>query len=169
MGHSYEKQVSKILKDKNIVDAPVDVFRIAGELGMQVEFEDLEEDVSGVMVCDKNNIRVAINESHHSNRQRFTLAHEIGHSVLHMDDQDRVFVDRRFFRNKASSTGELKHEIEANAFAADLLMPRKMVQRYLKSHTNIQDFDVYKLAIKFGVSEQAMTLRLVRLGYIQPD
>ena len=88
--------------------------------------------------------------------------------LLHADE-DRVFVDRRFFRNAWASKGELREEIEANAFAASLLMPKRFIAQNIEPGTGITDLDVFRLATRFEVSEQAMTLRLVKLGYIEPD
>ena len=163
-----ERRATRLLRDHGVVEPPVDVEPLAEALGMSVTYERLDNDVSGLMLFENGAARVAINETHHRNRQRFTLAHEIGHLLLHAKD-DRVFVDRRFFRNQWASKGELREEIEANAFAASLLMPRSFVERYVESGSGITDVDVFRLATRFEVSEQAMTLRLVKLNYIESD
>src|SRR3954470_4270018 len=67
---------------------------------------------------------IGINSSHPETRKRFTIAHEMGHLVLHQLDQ--VHVDKQFLvklRDDISSQAIDPHEIEANAFAAALLMP----------------------------------------------
>ena len=163
-----ERRATKLLRDHGVTSPPVDVEGIAKAVGISVNYERLENDVSGLMLFENGVAKVAINESHHRNRQRFTLAHEIGHVLLHAKD-DRVFVDRRFFRNEWSSKGELREEIEANAFAASLLMPQSLIKQYLDTEGGITDIDVFRLATRFEVSEQALTLRLVRLNYIEPD
>ena len=142
---------------------------MAAALDISVQHERMDADISGLVVIHNGSARVAINQNHHRNRQRFTLAHEIGHVILHANDEDRVFVDKRFFRNELSSRGELREEIEANSFAASLLMPKSMIKENICATEGITDLELFRLAIKFEVSEQAMTLRLVRLGYIQPD
>ena len=119
-----ETEANKLLKQFEIDEPPVDVERIADSLGIEVNYESLDADVSGVMLLEKGKKSVAINSNHHSNRQRFTLAHEIAHLMLHTSsNEERIFIDKRFFRNDASSTGAVREEIDANTFAAYLLMP----------------------------------------------
>ena len=164
----FERRATRLLRGHDVTSPPVDLESIAKALGISVNYERLDNDVSGLLLLENGVARVAINQSHHRNRQRFTLAHEIGHVLLHATG-DRVFVDRRFFRNEWSSKGELREEIEANAFAASLLMPRSLIEQYLDTESGITDIDVFRLATRFEVSEQAMTLRLVKLNYIEPD
>ena len=163
-----ERRAAKLLRDHDVTGPAVDVEALAEALGISVQYERLASDMSGVLLVENGTASVAINESHHRNRQRFTLAHEIGHVLLHADE-DRLFVDRRFFRNEWSSKGELREEIEANAFAASLLMPRRFVTQCIEPGAGITELDVFRLATRFEVSEQAMTLRLVKLGFIEPD
>ncbi len=168
MSQGFERRATKLLRDHDEFSPPVDVEALARALGISVNFEELDSDVSGVMLIEDGSVKVAINAAHHRHRQRFTLAHEIGHVLLHAKG-DRVFVDRRFFRNEWSSRGELREEIEANAFAAALLMPKLLIREYVDAESGITDIDVFRLATQFAVSEQAMTLRLVKLNYIEPD
>lgn len=172
MSTKAERRAAKLLRDHGVIAPAVDVQALAAALDIAVQYERFTGEMSGVLLIENGTASVAINESHHHNRQRFTLAHEIGHVLLHAGE-DRVFVDRRFFRNAGSSKGELREEIEANAFAASLLMPRHFVrqciEQYFQPGTGITDLDVFRLATRFEVSEQAMTLRLVKLGYIEPD
>lgn len=163
------KEARRLIKEFAIKTPPVDVEGIAKLMGISVNYERLDNEVSGLVLFEKGRARVAINRSHHRNRQRFTLAHEIGHVRLHAKGEDRVFVDKRFFRNEASSKGELREEIEANAFAASLLMPECFIRKHIDSEDGITDLEVFRMATKFEVSEQAMTLRLVRLNLIEPD
>ena len=163
-----ERRAAKLLREHGVTAPAVDVEALAEALDISVQYERLASDMSGVLLVEDRSAKVAVNESHHRNRQRFTLAHEIGHVLLHAAE-DRVFVDRRFFRNAWSTKGELREEIEANAFAASLLMPKRFIAQHLEPGTGITDLDVFRLATRFEVSEQAMTLRLVKLGYIEPD
>ncbi|ANO50075.1 ImmA/IrrE family metallo-endopeptidase [Woeseia oceani] len=168
MTQQFERRATRLLRDHDALSPPVDVEALARTLGMSVNFEELDSDVSGLMLIEDGHVKVAINAAHHRHRQRFTLAHEIGHMLLHVTG-DRVFVDRRFFRNEWSSKGELREEIEANAFAAALLMPGLLIRQHVDAKKGITDIDVFRLATLFAVSEQAMTLRLVKLNYIEPD
>ncbi len=163
-----ERRAAELLREHGITAPAVDAGALAEALGISVQYERLADDMSGVLLVEGGTAKVAINDSHHRNRQRFTLAHEIGHVLLHAGE-DGLFVDRRFFRNEWSSKGELREEIEANAFAASLLMPRRFVAQCIEPGAGITDLDVFRLATRFEVSEQAMTLRLVKLGFIEPD
>lgn len=142
---------------------------LARELGLKIVFEKLDADVSGVLVLRESSPVIFINADQHSNRQRFTIAHEIGHYLLHK--QEQVHVDNEFsvvYRNNKSSTGEDQHEIEANQFAAEILMPENCVEKYLSENkiTTITETTIAEMAEFFGVSLQAMTIRLSVLGLI---
>ena len=111
---------------------------------------------------------IGYNRSHVPVRQRFTIAHEIGHYVLHRKSGD-LFIDRHhkvFARDKSSSRGEDEKEVEANAFAAALLMPEELVEEELdRIGFDLGDeADVRELANKFNVSTQSMLFRLTNLG-----
>lgn len=108
-------------------------------------------------------------------RSRFSIAHELGHYLLHKDSRS-LFIDKRNFavyhRNELSSTGEDRLEIEANRFAAALLMPTDMLRNEItKNDFDLGDEEVQSsLAKRFNVSTQAMAYRLASLGMFElPD
>ena len=70
------------------------------------------------------------------------------------------------FRDSRSSQAVDKKEMEANEFAAELLMPRKFLAKALKNETvDLEDDDkIESLAKSFGVSTQALTFRLINLN-----
>jgi Zn-dependent peptidase ImmA (M78 family) len=77
-----------------------------------------------------------------------------------------VHVDRVIMRNSSSSEGTDLREIEANQFAASLLMPAEMVHHHLQAlKSQYIEAVVRQLAKQFKVSEQAMAFRLSSLGY----
>ena len=86
-------------------------------------------------------------------RRRFTIAHEIGHFVLH---PQRLSPERGGAVNAALRA----QEREADQFAAELLMPEPLVREAVVE----QGGDVERLAGRFDVSRQAMQTRLRRLG-----
>lgn len=103
-------------------------------------------------------------------RQRFTIAHELGHMLLHGKQQD-MFIDRSHavvFRRAGKSDQSERREIEANGFAAEILMPRDFLLADWENEKNIDGFDaealIAKLARRYQVSSQAMTIRLTVLG-----
>jgi len=152
---------------------PVDVERVARHLGLKIAYAELGEDVSGLLISKGDTSLIAVQAAEAPNRRRFTIAHEIGHFHLRhqFEPGEHVHVDHGHAitpRNSRSSTGEDMKEIEANQFAASLLMPSKLVEARIKAlHTaSLRDYHVTLLANEFQVSEQAMTIRLSTLGYL---
>jgi Zn-dependent peptidase ImmA (M78 family) len=146
---------------------PIDVIRIAAEQGLTVRYEPMEETVSGMLVIRDDQRVIAVNQTHHEHRRRFTIAHELGHYFLHRDHSS-VFVDAVYYRDESSSEGTKQQEIAANAFAAELLMPEEVLRARF-SYQPVADADdklIRAAARQFGVSAQALTIRLTALGLI---
>lgn len=158
-----ETQAKQLLAKAGVDAVPVPVERVAEYLGIKVDMSDLGDDCSGVLVRDGDRAVIGVNWAHHANRQRFTIAHEIGHFVLH---EGETYVDKGFsvnFRDLESGSGKKREEVQANAFAAALLMPAELVRSAFKTHRfDLADDgdDLRLLAEKFGVSAQAMAIRL---------
>lgn len=165
--------VGRTLEAHAIESPPVAVERIAAALGICVQYEPAENELSGFLLRDfiHRKAIIGVNDLHPENRQRFTIAHELGHYLLH--EQEKLHVDRRFqiqLRDGNSSKGESEEEKEANLFAAELLMPASFIQQDLAGVEGLDledDAAIADLAKKYGVSTQAMTFRLAYLGYIQ--
>lgn len=160
-----EEKAEKLLSDLKINSLPINPELCARQLKVIVEDSALDDDISGIFLAEEDNYYIIYNRFESAQRQRFTIAHELGHYILHKNSG--VFVDRKqktLFRNAASTTGEVLKEREANAFAAALLMPKFLVEREIRQ---ITDFDniVESLAEKFEVSKSAMSFRLSNLGY----
>lgn len=65
-------------------EPPVDPARIAEEiLGVVVVEVDMPPDMSGMLVREPARVVIGVNEGHSGPRQRFTIAHELGHFHLH--------------------------------------------------------------------------------------
>lgn len=161
-----EEQANELLTKHAQYSAPIDVINIIESEGIKLIKDDMDGDHSGFLLVENGAATVAINSEHHPNRQRFTAAHELGHYVLHSKGRDRFFVDKAYFRGPSASAGTDAQEIEANRFAACLLMPANMLREYAR-HNSLTDLEIYKLSTIFGVSEQAMTLRLTNLHLIE--
>lgn len=169
--------VEKLLVDNAIDKAPVDIVRLAKNHGLQIIKQPAEEDLSGFLFRNKDNIAtvIGVNSNQHPNRQRFTIAHELGHYLLHPTGgaADDMHVDRGGFsvkrRDTKSSEGVDEEEMEANLFAAEILMPRKFLARDIgASESVILDEDgvlLSRLAKQYKVSTQALAFRLAYLGY----
>jgi Zn-dependent peptidase ImmA (M78 family) len=143
---------------------PVRVEELAEHLGIEIRREEFPDDISGALFRGEGRALIAINRSHHSNRQRFTIAHELGHYLLHPDSPANYDAKHQVgvhFRGKTRNGEWDSKEIEANRFAAELLMPRRMI---LAAMDDIRgDLDASGLAHLFEVSEEAMTYRLAEL------
>jgi Zn-dependent peptidase ImmA (M78 family) len=159
-----QRDVDALLSRYNVVEPPVDIVRIAESQGAEISYEHLEDDLCGFFVSGKTNLIIGINKWHHVNRQRFTIAHELGHSILH--DFDDVHIDRGFkFRSSVSAKAIDVEEIEANTFAAWVLIPERMLLSDIRS-TGIDlqdDSRIQELAKRYAVSQQSMSFRLLNL------
>lgn len=145
---------------------PVDLEKVASAKGAQIRYSDLAGDISGILFREGDRRVIIVNEHHPVARQRFTIAHEIGHLALHRGVD--VHVDEGFrynFRNPRSATAEDIEEIEANAFAANLLMPADWLRNDIRAHTLDlnDDSEIAELADKYQVSPQAILIRLSTL------
>lgn len=178
--YKHIRRITETLLDQNkIYQAPVDVEDIAAKMGLDVHASPTDMNISGFLLRDVARRRAAIgvNNNHSVNRQRFTIAHEIGHFLLHEGDVHFDRVDgsdqglRLNFRSDSSIEGSDESEIEANVFAAELLMPLKFLAKDVVALGPLDmlsdnDDQLKALAGKYRVSSQALTFRLVNLGYI---
>lgn len=163
--------VKKILDDLEITKARIPVEDIAAYFKLKIHYNPFEGDISGCLLRDREgNGIIGINSSHHENRQRFTIAHEIGHYLLHKGEP--TFIDRKFERiNFRSGSGapvvdtDKIEEIEANKFAAELLMPQDFLIKDILSSNDIEDGNLIdELSEKYGVSSQSLAIRLTNLN-----
>lgn len=166
------KQAAANILKKYEMSLPIDIELIVSSEGVILHREKLEDAVSGMLVIKNNQVVIGVNAKHHPNRQRFTIAHEFGHYLLHRN-LSNIFFDESlvFFRDEQSSEGSKYQEIEANNFAAELLMPEKLLREKITQQP-VDAFDdsdnslIQQLAKNFGVSIQALTIRLTKLGLI---
>jgi Zn-dependent peptidase ImmA (M78 family) len=119
--------------------------------------------------------RVGTSRSAHPiTQQRYSMAHEIAHLVLHR--HRLMFVDKLFRVTVPGAPGGPhypREEVEANGFAAALLMPAAMIDVAMsRSIRGVGDKDndalIEELARRFQVSSQAMEYRLTSLGRLIP-
>lgn len=143
---------------------PVPVEKIATKHGIKIETAYLDDELSGMSFVKNDVSVIVVNGNHHPNRRRFTVAHELGHHLLHRPYlENNVHVDKVIYRNEVASQGTDRKEIQANAFAAELLMPASDLARYHAVDFNDEDF-LADLAKRLKVSVSALTYRLVNLG-----
>jgi len=168
-----QMEAVKLLQKYNVRSAPVPLENIADSLGVAIRKTKLDSKVDGFLYSTTGKSVIGVNQSNVRPRQRFTIAHELGHfllhrrQILHVDEKDALSL-----RNQLSAQGVDPYEIEANSFAANLLMPRELLAGDL-STIRIDPEDtkgkrtIKLLADKYEVSEQALLIRLGTLGFIR--
>lgn len=137
-----------ILKELKISSPPIRLADIVKYLGYQVTPRDFDDGLSGVQITSPQDCFIAYNNNFHVHRKRFTVAHEIGHSILGHTSLN----DQEFDLNSQDT-----NEVEANQFAAELLVPLNMLKKDVGSGIKSTD----QLAIRYWVSKDAMGWRLL--------
>jgi len=169
-----ENKALNLLSNLKINELPIPIKKIVKSLKIELTSYNLGCDISGVCVIENDKARIGFNPLESEVRQRFTIAHELGHYYLkHYKDNNGLFVDnvKVMFRRQGATSNEMKQEREANSFAASILMPSNLVEIEYNQIINKDPFltddkIVHQLANKFRVSEIAMTYRLINLRYI---
>lgn len=155
-------------------DAPVPVELIGETLvGLQLEWQPLtaRSEQPRVLAALTAQRVVFLNEAerptfdHVGGLLRFTIAHEIGHCVLHLD-QDVATPAQTDVVCREGERG--RREREANFYAAALLMPVPLLEAHLGDSKAISWQTVFRLRARFDVSISAMRHRLSQLGYAVP-
>ena len=161
-----EATVHDLLRKYKIKASSIPVDEIAEKEGASIMFKQFNNEISGLLLRQGDNAIIAVEKDQPHTRRRFTVAHELAHLMLHHGKELRV--DTKFrvnLRSPESSTAEDVEEIEANAFAAALLVPETFLKKDLEGVVfDVEDTEqVDKLAKRYDVSTQAMTIRLVNL------
>ena len=171
------KEARRVLTAENVKAPSVPIRQIAEKYAHLVE-QVLPEDISGMLVPLNPPLKgkawaIVVNRSNGQVRKRFTIAHELGHLLMHNfagphADASSAFKVR--FRDALSADGSVLEEIEANQFAAELLMPEELLVPRLRElgfdYAAEEDESQQKLAGlagSFGVSQQALQIRLSNL------
>ncbi|WP_227287008.1 ImmA/IrrE family metallo-endopeptidase [Boseongicola sp. H5] len=140
---------------------PVDVHQLTAALGVRLKTAFLAPNISGMLERVGEKFLITLNTGDSYTRQRFTLAHELGHYMLHRHlvgdglDDDRAYRSTNVGKYHNTMIGP-KEETEANKFAASLLMPSESVNREWAKPGSTPA----QMASLFGVSEHAMSIRL---------
>jgi Zn-dependent peptidase ImmA (M78 family) len=163
-----KETATKLLQNHKLT-SPVDLKKLVKLLDITVEKKSFTRNISGLIKRESKKEGkpiIVVNKNDVEKRQRFTIAHEIGHYLLHSNHF--LFIDEKdlssiHFRNKKSSQAIDIKEIQANQFAAELLMPTNDVIVELKKKLK-QDVDILKivkeLSEHYEVSTTAMTIKV---------
>jgi len=149
--------LADVFGDTEKIDVPINLSKVLEKYKIDLEYGKFpSNDISGAF--DRSSNRIYISEDDVYHRQAFTLAHELGHIILHADKDKEIFYRYQTFNLEKENGVE---ETEANWFAASLLMPKTIILKFW-----ILTKDVNKLADIFGVSNSAMFYRLKHLGLL---
>ena len=170
-----QQLVQNIMQQYNLQSIPVDIEALAGHIGAEIKRDHFDLTLSGFALQKNGAKYIGVNSEEGYERQRFTIAHELGHLFLHK--QDSVSYDKGagvvMLRDIHASQGTDIKEIEANRFAAELLMPEVSIRQDLSDHGDIDLMAadeksiklIAELAAKYEVSIQAMSIRLTTLYF----
>lgn len=165
--------VASLLK-KYQESVPVNVEGFIRTVGAELKKDaELPKGISGQVVRNpEGRYVVSTAKGEHYFRQRFTMAHELGHLILHRSLLDRVGGVDDNVKYRSTTEGDiynsfidLVHERQANSFAANLLMPAEKVREKLDEFSTQGRTPTLKdMYQEFQVSRSAMEWRLKNLG-----
>lgn len=146
--------------DGFLEEHPVKLGAIAERLGVKVLLSTLPRGTSGQIGQEDNDFVIRINRHEAKHRQRFTLAHELAHYLLH---RDRIVAEGGWSENVLlrAPNQPVQIEYEANRLASDLVIPSDLLARATAEYTGPMTSEVIEdLARRFGVSTAAMEIKL---------
>lgn len=145
----------------------IDIIKLANTLGIRVYSTD-DIGVAAFIAYDNSEqlYEIYVNSNESRPRQRFSIAHEIAHYILHKDKICEFGVVGRQNVNSLSA----KEERQADNLAADILMPIECIEKFLKDNNiseddKISDSIIKKISKEFEVSEPVSRIRLRDMGY----
>lgn len=149
---------------------PVDVAQICYDLGIRLmpfDFKPIEQDESmredvqqrgeilGAVVAEEDDLAILYRQEDSKNRRRFTIAHELAHCCLHMQPNEQSHVEFRI-----DSQSDDSREIDANTFAGELLIPKKILLKLIGISNSVKEEMIPNLSKMFMVSDNVMRARL---------
>lgn len=145
----------------HLLELPVNVGAVARALGLRVLASTLDLGISGEIRPDPDSeagYTIRVNRHEVKHRQRFTVAHEIAHYLLHRGLIQNGITDNVMYRSKLPS----KYEAQANRLAADMIMPRSTIGEWLQSNYKLGygESDLPHIADAWRVSKEAAAIRL---------
>ena len=134
---------------------PVDIISLCERIGPEVfEASDMPKHLSGFIQREPGDkFKIYYNGNEPKTRQRFTVAHELAHYILHRGELKDEYPESVLLRGGLSN----KKETEANKLAAAILMPYDKLDAYVEGHL---DSSIEEVAKVFGVSAQTMSIRM---------
>jgi Zn-dependent peptidase ImmA (M78 family) len=156
-----ERRADAFMDKHSLHKLPVNVYQAAYDLGVRVSFEEFPSKfymkLKGFCYREKDFSLIGLNKNHPAVLQRFTLAHELHHYLYDFN------VDKYLC---GPSNEDSSLEWNAESFAAELLMPRKFLNKLVNTPLNIRYLTIHLVAEHFGVSYEAAAIRLARFRLI---
>lgn len=153
------EDIYQIAEKNRIKTLPFDIEKLITLFGIEICFEDLDRLMSGYIEKRNSSWVVGVNKYHSPRRQRFTLAHELSHYLLHKEIiEQKKHTDKNLFRDETSN----QIEKEANDLASEILIP----QEEFKKQVDNGNRNFLSLADYFNVSIAAARYKAYKLGYI---
>lgn len=157
-----EEFTSDILLNNDMYTIPVDVIMLAHNNDIRVFEAELDKNISGAIRFNNETkkFEILVNSKDVKVRQRFTIAHELGHFFLHKDilESEDIHIDILYRTEKTPE--EVEREKEVDYFAGALLMNMTLLKKLRNNYS------ITELADLFEVSASAMTVRLDILGIL---
>lgn len=159
-----QSKAREILTELSITTPPILIEDVIESFGLKLEQINGIDKFEGQLIPEKRLIR--INQNKPKNRQRFTIAHELGHWVLYhqgrifeTDEEPALLSLNGFSPSLESSYSHKQREAEANYFAGELLIPIKWLEIDWKKYNP----DIKKLSDLYQVSEEALWKKILEL------
>lgn len=158
--HQPAYAANELIEKAGINRPPVDVHSLARRCGLLILERDFPDALAGLVFAHRDGAVIGVNTTHARVRQRFSIAHELGHYLLGHHEATGHDGGLHIDVSEGTPPGyNYRAERSANEFAADLLMPRRLVAAEFERTPSPA-----RLARKFEVSEIAMGYRLLNLG-----
>jgi IrrE N-terminal-like domain len=144
-----KREAASLLARYGYDQPPIDPVHIARQEGIGVKFVTFTGEYSRASgFFDPKENAIYVNKDEYPLRQTFTIAHELGHAKLHMDwvNSDSYHI---FWRDPERNSNADPHEKEANAFAANLLLPRKILDKYYRSYSMETLSSLFAVSVPF--------------------
>ena len=159
-------KLAEIIREACDLQTPVDLRQAVERLGGTIEKESAAE-YEAMVTKSGDGFKIILSNNEYDRRERFSIAHELGHLFLHMGyliDEEKWksvgdYTDSVYFRY-----GHSIEEHEANEFAAAFLMPKAEFVSIARDHFVNGSYDVDSIAGHFEVSRDAAVNRGRWLG-----
>lgn len=154
----------RLIVDRHLSSYPVKLGQLAKDLGVEIKVSGIGTGISGQIRREDEKYVIRVNRNEARERQRFTIAHELAHYLLHrgiIDSSPAGITDTVLYRSGAPE----RIEYEANRLAAMIVMPMPLVERELKEKFGgvVTEATIDGLASLFEVSKAAMEIKLSNL------